>query len=512
MKQKINTDHQTMVQSNQLRKRDLIYIRYHIALVTFMAFSLLKLDGIEGFHVPRRYPTSFAQIIKLRQNVGHISGQKRAIRDHTLNTLISSNGNGLSKDNNRVMSHLNSLISPEDTWSNIAALSSLATLVQNPSIADNFAPIRWLGPPVSAMAMAFFLASVGVLPAGGSVGAKQLQGISLKLATPLLLLGAEIRFATLRKRCGALLNSFILASFATTVACIFAIYATGASLFTTLGGNDGYKIAAALLGKNIGGGINYMAIASSLQASPQAVAAGLCVDNIFALVYFPVTSALAAERADVIDDPNVVEKLDTSKTENEHDNDITIQSVSTVLSLAAIFIAAGDRLGGVSASIPICTLLTVLFTMTFPENVLKSIRPAGTVLGTSLLYMFFATAGAPGLSLASSTIRKSFLPLSLYLSILYSVHGLILWLGIITWKKFNQRHGISPKKEGMMAPQRLLVASSAAIGGPATAAALAQANGWKSLVVPSLLVGNLGYAIATFLGLAFYTFCLGAFR
>ena len=43
-----------------------------------------------------------------------------------------------------------------------------------------------------------------------------------------------------------------------------------------------------------------------------------------------------------------------------------------------------------------------------------------------------------------------------------------------------------------------------AIAGSATAAALAQANGWNSLVGPSLLVGNLGYAIATFMGIAFY--------
>jgi hypothetical protein len=53
-------------------------------------------------------------------------------------------------------------------------------------------------------------------------------------------------------------------------------------------------------------------------------------------------------------------------------------------------------------------------------------------------------------------------------------------------------------------PQRLLVASSAAIGGPATAVALAQANGWSSLIGPAVLVGNLGYAIATFCGLIFY--------
>ena len=56
----------------------------------------------------------------------------------------------------------------------------------------------------------------------------------------------------------------------------------------------------------------------------------------------------------------------------------------------------------------------------------------------------------------------------------------------------------------VIAPQRLLTTSSAAIGGPATAAALTQSNQWDSLLTPSLLVGNVGYAIATFIGLLFY--------
>ena len=60
--------------------------------------------------------------------------------------------------------------------------------------------------------------------------------------------------------------------------------------------------------------------------------------------------------------------------------------------------------------------------------------------------------------------------------------------------------------ESALLPQRLLVASSAAIGGPAMAAALAKANKWNSLVAPSLIVGNLGYAMATFCGIAFHAF------
>jgi uncharacterized membrane protein len=48
----------------------------------------------------------------------------------------------------------------------------------------------------------------------------------------------------------------------------------------------------------------------------------------------------------------------------------------------------------------------------------------------------------------------------------------------------------------------VLMASNANIGGPATAAALADAMGWPQLRTPGLLVGQLGNVIATGLALA----------
>ena len=54
---------------------------------------------------------------------------------------------------------------------------------------------------------------------------------------------------------------------------------------------------------------------------------------------------------------------------------------------------------------------------------------------------------------------------------------------------------------GLTLPE-LLIASNANLGGPTTAAAMAAAKGWSALVTPAVLVGTLGYVVATFSGVA----------
>ena len=135
------------------------------------------------------------------------------------------------------------------------------------------------------------------------------------------------------------------------------------------------------------------------------------------------------------------------------------------------------------------------------------------------------------------------LPLALYSTILYGIHGTILAMLYQLFaptsafqkrrrrtkrgRRRTYRHHVNEEEEeqdggavlsktqrprpqpdwswtDVVAPQRLLIASSSAIGGPPTSVALARSVGWKSLEVPALLVGNIGYAISTFIGIAFY--------
>jgi len=327
-----------------------------------------------------------------------------------------------------------------------------------------------------------------------------------------------------------------------------------------------------------------MAVCSCLGASSEAVAAGLCVDNVMALVYFPMVSVLASKYGDVVvvqekddDDDDVggsnvdvaVDSKDGKYENNGSESSSPIEALSHAFTLAAILTALGQfcnsklhllsKLLGrtidttttasssINLSLPITTLLAVLFSTYYPPNRFLSptttttsthdendnganhinannaIAKAGETLGTSLLYLFFATAGAPGWRLKDS-IQRSFPPIASFLVVLYGIHGAVLWGAktLVDYARTSEKDAASAADDdddddsteekgfwrNVVAPQRLLVASSAAIGGPATAAALAKSFEWKSLLTPSLLVGNVGYAVATFIGLIFY----GVFR
>ena len=219
-------------------------------------------------------------------------------------------------------------------------------------------------------------------------------------------------------------------------------------------GRDGLVIAAALLAKNVGGGINYLAVCRTLNASPTAVAAGLCVDNLFALIYFPTTSALANGRPDVVvesaDDEqnNTVNGEKNGKTTGE---DVSVQNISTVLFLSAALLWLGEKIGGEMCSLPVCTVLTVLVASCAPATWMSPLRASADNLGLVALYLFFATAGAPGIAVAES-VRASLLPLGLFLACLYSVHSTLLWVAHSLWG--NRRFGGAFQIQSSIVPSK----------------------------------------------------------
>jgi hypothetical protein len=135
------------------------------------------------------------------------------------------------------------------------------------------------------------LANANVLPPPGP-HYQSAQNLVVSLATPLLLLGADVRVMWRVAR--RLLQAFLLGSLTVAVAASCAFYGLSSAMHGvgSAPAGDGWKVAAALTAKCVGGGLNYVAVANTLGVSPDVFAAGIAADNVFALAYFPLVSAL----------------------------------------------------------------------------------------------------------------------------------------------------------------------------------------------------------------------------
>ncbi|KAL0734489.1 hypothetical protein Bca4012_010699 [Brassica carinata] len=269
----------------------------------------------------------------------------------------------------------------------------------------------------------------------------------LPLAVPLLLFRADLR--RVFQSTGKPLFAFLIGSFATTVGTVFAYFLVPMKSL----GSDSWKIAAALMGRHIGGAGNYIAITKALDVSPSVIAAGLAADSVICALYFMTLFALASKIPAESLPPQTSDGLKMNKGRDK----ISVIQMATgiVVSLAICKVATVfTKYFGISGgSLPVITAKVVVLATIFPSQ-FDHLAPAGEAMALVLKQVFFAVLGASGKVM-----------------------------------KIELKH--------------LLLASNANVGGPTTAAGMATEKGWSSLIVPGILVGIFGIAIATFLGIAF---------
>jgi uncharacterized membrane protein len=165
---------------------------------------------------------------------------------------------------------------------------------------------------------------------------------------------------------------------------------------------------------------------------------------------------------------------------------VRLRHITGVLTLSfgicAVSSAIGDFTGYTQYNILYVTVLTILVANLFPKTMAE--LEGEFELGMIFMYLFFAMVG-------SSTNFTGFageaFTLFIYGMLIIFIHITIVLVAAKLLK---------------VDLAEAVVASGAALVGPAVTAAIAISQGWRTLVTPAIMVGIFGYVIGTFIGVA----------
>ncbi|MEJ2495864.1 MAG: DUF819 family protein, partial [Ignavibacteriaceae bacterium] len=331
-----------------------------------------------------------------------------------------------------------------------------------------------------AIFLTFVLSNLSIIPTSAPTY-DIIWGYLVPLAIPLLLFKADLR--KIFREAGETLLAFTFGGIGTIIGTIIA--------YNTIElGENGWKLAAIFSSTYIGGSMNYVAAAEAVKLeSANLLAAGIAADNLVMAVYFIVLFALPSfsffkKYFKVRSDNNTILQNNDDIVNDLQENKISLNNLALSLAITFIICALGfwiadlTEIGGIG--ILIITAIIVAIATIFPKQ-MKKIE-GSEIIGTFLMQIFFAAIGAS----ANIFVVLEYGPiLFLFAGMILAVHLIIL---LLLGKIFR------------LSISEIVIASNANMGGPTTAAAMAVAKNWRNLVIPAILCGTLGYAIATFIG------------
>ena len=346
---------------------------------------------------------------------------------------------------------------------------------------------RWgqqLGGPLILLAVSMAASNFGIIPHSAPLYGT-IAGVLVPMAIPLLLLRADLR--TIFAESGPMLVAFLLAAGATIVGALVA-----AQLIDM--GPLHAEIAGTITSSYIGGSLNFVATAEAVGIKDSSVyVASLSADAVGAVIFLVMLMLMptigfirrAMPSRFIGQGPEAVAaEVDVPATKEAKPFRLATAANGLALSLVICAVSSGlaSLLQADAFFVLIVTALS-LVVANFAKPVVRRVE-SEFELGTLFMYVFFAVIGA-GANI--SEVLGAALPIIIFITVMVVVH---LCLLVIIGKLMK------------LDLAEVLIASNACILGPAPAAALAASKGWQPLVAPGILVGMLGYAIATFIGVA----------
>ena len=349
-----------------------------------------------------------------------------------------------------------------------------------------FPALGKLGASMMAIIFGAVLSNTGLVPVD-SVVYEVVLGPVTSVSIAWLLLSVDLR--DLAKAGPRITGAFLVAVTGTVLgACVATV------IYQSHFGDDTWRIAGALTGTYSGGSVNFVSVGrevgltgalfAGLNAADAVVtglwlAATLILPIWLARFYAPVEAPAATD-----------DESSTGAPANErHRNHpyfaregLSAVGIAGLFATGLILVFVSEWLGTVVPQIPSILWLTTL-ALALGHSPLYRDAPGAMQLGSVGLHFFFVLIGI--LSRVSEIAEVGF-EVFYFTLIVVGVHAVFV-LGIGRLLRLDIGS--------------VLVASQAAVGGPTSALAVAISREWKHLVLPGVVVGLLGYAVGTYLGL-----------
>lgn len=359
--------------------------------------------------------------------------------------------------------------------------------------------LKHFGTALLVILMTAFVANIGLLPAGSTASNPVpvydgIFGYVAPLAIFFLLLQVNLR--DILKAGKSLIGLFLLGAAGTAIGVIAGMWvidgpAVLAENFVGMGGM--------FVGTYTGGGINFNALAIHYDIVKEGVLYGgaIAIDNIMTAVWMMVTIAIPKLVAPFWKAKNTSQIQSGSAANVALDREETTpMALGILLSIgfASLWISEllANQFAVAGFKVPSIVLISIIALIIAQIPAIQRVHGA-QVIGSFAVTLFLAVIGAFCDLAALNSIGPLGMSLLILVTIIVLVHGVFVFLGAWLFK---------------LDPALASVASQANIGGAPSALALARSIGRNDLVLPAVLVGSLGYAIGTFLGLAIAEFVL----
>ena len=306
-------------------------------------------------------------------------------------------------------------------------------------------------------------------------------GTLIPLAIPMLLFKANLR--KIFAESGKVMLVFIVASSATVIGAVLGFHLMDL-------GEIGPKVAGVYTGGYIGGAVNFLAVSQAVEMSPEefsvAIGASSQVSNLALLMLIAIPSIPWILK--FIPSAHMQSTAADGKLQFDEANFDSFRLTHVCGALAISFFICGTSQFISSYfdiqqyNILIITVLTITIANVFPQTLAN--LQGDFDIGMLFMYIFFAVVGA-------GTDATIFLSSAFYLFI-YGMFIIFVHLSIVLL--FARMFKIDLADA--------IIASGAALVGPAVTAAIAISRGWRNLITPGIMCGIFGYAIATFIGVA----------